>query len=326
MQYLKLILIGTLISSTVHSSEVDQFTDRYIHLADSFDIISKKAESLLDKALVKANKKKRHQCNEKRLYKSMRKYFRNHVQGKEFAQFVMHDDSIDRRPTILKESIYGDFTVIDAYTIALAKIYKDTAGSVINVGGIQIGTDKFEHFMGQGYIYFKKYYLKKSHDLKALLQYGDLTERYLLGSKTTGVYSYGDLAANFTGMRFWNHLLQKNDDILGAEYNWGPYVVCTDGKWVKNKGDHKYTIDFNKYINVGWDEANNCAKFRKPSILKKVLDRITGLEVADKNGRNYYCPINSAAILEVKEMWGPVIGPQIINVEGHSYLKKYIEK
>ena len=60
-------------------------------------------------------------------------------------------------------------------------------------------------------------------------------EYFNLGAYGTGVMSYGDLAANFNGMRFWNHILGKRKDILNQDL--GPYVKCKDRKWVVNKKD-----------------------------------------------------------------------------------------
>lgn len=42
----------------------------------------------------------------------------------------------------------------------------------------------------------------------------------------TGVFSYGDLSAEFNGMRFWNHMLQLRDDILGSEQNLAPILFA----------------------------------------------------------------------------------------------------
>ena len=89
---------------------------------------------------------------------------------------------------------------------------------------------------GMGFTYFTKHY-QKGKDIKDVLSYGIALEKTILGGNVfaTGVFSYGDLSANFNGMRFWNHVLQKNDDILGSEHNLGPYVTCSADKWQVNE-------------------------------------------------------------------------------------------
>ena len=45
--------------------------------------------------------------------------------------------------------------------------------------------------------------------LKHALMIGLKEEYGILGRLPTGVISFADLAADFNGMRFWNHVLQK---------------------------------------------------------------------------------------------------------------------
>ena len=119
------------------------------------------------------------------------------------------------------------------------------------MGDFQIGSDKIEHFFGRGYVYFNKFYNKKK-SIEKIHGYGYYLERYQLGATMTGVYSYADLVANFNGMRFWNHILQAESDILGEDL--GPYVRCYEGKWEQIKDVN--WLDYRNY-------SRNDYKFEK---------------------------------------------------------------
>jgi hypothetical protein len=314
---MKIAFLMVLISTIVQSSEVDSFTHRYNQLNDELEKISEKTEEHFDMALIEANQ--RGSCSEKRLYKSMRRQFRNHVQGK-FNRWLAHTKDVQKNRTKFDQSIYADFKWHEAYTTAIKNIYKDTEADLIKVNGHLIGTDKFEHFFGRGYAYYVRYYRQKK-SLEEVLKFGHRSERYILGANTTGIYSYGDLASNFIGMRFWNHLLQKNDDILGKEHNLGPLVLCQNGRWVKNKLERKYVIDWTKYINAGWDEGNNCAKFRIKSLSQKVTNKIHALNEQNP-GLQFSCPIEPEKLQDAWTFYGDIISPWIFNPGGHDYILK----
>src|SRR5262249_11830856 len=67
----------------------------------------------------------------------------------------------------------------------------------VKVNGVLVGTDKLGHFVGQGRKYYQRWL--KSHDEARAAQQSAYTERAIFGSKTTGVYSNGDLVSNYEG-------------------------------------------------------------------------------------------------------------------------------
>ncbi len=311
------VLLGYLcfLSPLVYASEVDNFTDRYEPLADSLDYLNQKTEEVFDQALLLVNEKKG--CSQKRLYKNLRVYFRNHVQGK-FNRWLAHTDEIAKRPVNNSHGIYQDFKWYEAPTAVIKDLYQDTTAEAIMVNGVQTGTDKFEHFFGRGYAYFMKAKnSKKNNKMKEVLRFGHKSEKYFLGAHTTGIYSYGDLAANFHGMRFWNHLLFKSQDVLGAEYNQGPYVVCREGQWRKNLISGKFPFDWKNYVDVSWDEGQNCSAFRTEALLNKAKKRVQILE--ERTGLRHTCPVNPETIKSLKEKMLP-FSKWFINSDGHRKL------
>ncbi len=272
------------------ASEIDPFRRRadLIALEDMAPLINKKSNEYLKEALDLANTKSG--CSEKRLYKKMRKFFRNHVIG-ELAPYIIDSPEIRRLETRTSQSIYRDFRWYEAVIPGLyARVFSDPAGKILNLNDHLVGTDKFEHFMGTGFKYFKIYSQNQNESgLLQILKKGESLEVGFMGSVTTGVKSYGDLVANFNGMRFWNNVLGKQPDILGQDI--APYVKCESGKWKINN-----EIDWTFYVDVAWDEGINCSKFRTESMLAKVEGII---EIYQQHTDvDLTCPMNSQALNE----------------------------
>lgn len=300
-------------SNNRHKSEIDSFHGRYTELADATDALNKKTKELFQDALKRANEKqekKGKSCSKKILYKSMRKNFRNHYLGK-LNPWIIKTDKIDKVVVSVENSIYQDFKWYEAYVPGLfARTFKDPSAMLLRVKDVKLGNDKFEHFLGSGFNYFKKHYLKKE-SLREALIIGWKAETGLLGAATTGVMSYADMVANFNGMRFWNHLLAENEDVFGPEekFNPGPYVVCKDHKWVQVKD-----MDWSYYIDHAFDEGINCSKFKNKEMTETVISRIAAIEM--KEDRNYQCPILPLELDKMVEKYKP-FKSFLINTEGH---------
>lgn len=278
----------------VQSSEVDSFNQRYGNLKDSTDQINDFSNKLFDKVLGRVNADGRG-CNDISLYENLRKEFRNHLSG-EFSKYISYSPELDRIKIKTANSIYEDFTTRDSLVLGFySRNINDPIASAINIRGHFVGTDKFEHFAGTGFRYFKHRYLKKN-SLESTMDIGTGDENGLLGAYTTGVISYGDMVAEFNGMRFWNHVLQKNDDVLGV--NLGPYAKCEGGQWQKVK-----EIDFGQYVDDGWDEGINCSRFRTQRMVDKIVKKTKQLE--ELTGHNYTCPIDPKRLENANTKYGP---------------------
>lgn len=295
-----LIGLTLLMSLNISASEVDQFSYRFEPLSDASKVVNNKANMFLKDALKITNKWARGKdinCSEKHLYKTMRKFFRNHIQG-QLTPFVINSELVPKRVIPIDQSIYKSLNVWQSPVMAGAsRVMKDTSGVIVKMGDTQIGSDKFEHFFGRGWAYFKKLYIH-GKSLDDVMKYGDRLERYMLGAVTTGVYSYGDLAANFNGMRFWNHVLQKNNDVLGPDHNLGPYVQCKGRKWVQVK-----KINFLDYIDASWDEGSNCSDYKNSKTVELVNIEIDKLNTDDKT-QSIECPMEPGKIHALYDKYG----------------------
>lgn len=305
-------LLITNLSNHLIAAETDQFTNLDRPIADSADHLNDRTNFYLRKSLDKLNSTP-HKCDEKALYKELRIYYSNHLSGILMKE-LLKDPKIDKREIDLEESIFADWTAWDGIGMGLPFLKKSdlTLTGVMRVGDQTIGTDKIEHFWGQGFHYFSKNYLDKKGAIKAI-KIGIAKEKFILGGNKigNGVFSYGDLGANFNGMRFWNHILQLRPDVLGPEHDIGPYVKCEDQKWVIAK-----EIDFKYYIDDSMDESINCSKFPSKSTAEKVK-----LAVAN---RNLTCPIDQKRLEAMIEKYG-AMAKWIINEDGLDELKYFRE-
>lgn len=207
-----------------------------------------------------------------------------------------HDDehrflfSVDH--TQRQESIYRYLTPRQSIPI------RATLGGAIRVGKLLIGSDKFGHFLGQGYEYYRTGSLKKA------IARGDALEDEVLGYSSSGVYSYADLSANFAGYQFYKQLY-KGDN---------PYIICQEGAWKLNE---RHPFTWADYITPAWDEAINCSGYRSANFANRVKRRI--VELQEEQRKDLTCPVALTTCVDVladyrarygKEVASHLISPQ----------------
>ncbi|MFA6237703.1 MAG: hypothetical protein WC635_10285 [Bacteriovorax sp.] len=303
------ILFSALICSSIgFGAEADNFTARTLSLVDVSGQINDLANKYLADAVETVNLET--SCDqgaksEERLYIELKKYFSNHSKG-ELVKNILYTEAVAKNSLPLKESVYGQWSVHNGYLLGRKKAAASplALSPLIQIGEQIVGVDKLEHMFGMGFTYFAQQ--SKGKSIKQILKGGILKEKTFLGGNmlATGVFSYADLSANFNGMRFWNHMLLKQDDILGAEHNLGPYIGCEGSKWkIKN------TIDFKNYIDSSMDESINCSKFANKSGAQKFQEAIAQL--------GSVCPMDKDKLLEMQNKYRPSnIQHFIINEEG----------
>ncbi|OUR94170.1 hypothetical protein A9Q84_17870 [Halobacteriovorax marinus] len=272
---------------SIFAAEVDTFTARFEYFEDISSVVNRKANESIKAAVAKTQSLS--ECtsekSEKVLYKELRKFFANHTKGK-FLIDLLHSDEVFKRITPSLDSIYSEWEPLDGQS--LGGIFgfrrKLPLSPLVKFFDRFIGIDKFEHMFGMGRRYFLNYYFK-GHSLEKVLKRGIFGEKFILGGSMmgTGVFSFGDLSANFNGMRFWNHMLQRRDDVLGSEYNVGPYILCENNKFVVNTIN---PVDFNNYVDPSMDESINCPKFATKRAVRKYKRALKELGVT--------CPMSKA--------------------------------
>lgn len=113
-----------------------------------------------------------------------------------------------------------------------------TISPTVRIYGSHFGTDKIAHFFQQGYTYYKIYQRAvekgSSPDAAArqAVRWGQMTERTFYGTLISGVYSNGDLAANYAGMKFYQNLTRAVQ--VGNRSN-PAILILKNGIWAFNE-------------------------------------------------------------------------------------------
>lgn len=229
---MKKIILSTflVLTQNLFAAESDNFTARQLDLVDASTQVNELANKYLKNSIKNLSSRG---CDESALYAELRKVFANHSSG-EFTKDILYKGAVPIYALPIKQSVYESWEIFDGYLLGKKSAATSplALSPLIKIGDQAVGVDKFEHMFGMGFDYFTKKYIKGGN-IKLILNYGGAMEKTILGGNifATGVFSYGDLSANFNGMRFWNHMLQQHDDILGTDHNIGPYIICQDKKW-----------------------------------------------------------------------------------------------
>ena len=137
------------------------------------------------------------------LYKWVgRNIFASRVGG--WIKNIRSERPVRYRPNVFR-SIYGT-----AFSPFLVAFFFDSP--TVDLYGYYMGTDKIDHFFQQGHQYAEMV-LKREREgadgeeaIAAAVAHGVKQEHTYLGTMISGVYSNGDLAANYAGMKFYLNL------------------------------------------------------------------------------------------------------------------------
>ena len=263
-------------------------------------------------------------CNEKLLYRKLRKNLKGKLRARSWLRRdVFRNDQVDKQSHSFKGTIYRDFVPVKfiRFIGRPINLISPSFGDILLVGDVRLGVDKIGHFLGRdGYKMFKKYHVEE-WPLRKSLRIGWKGEHGFWGGKTTRVISYADMLANFNGMRFWNHILQRREDVLGQ--NLGPYLECQGDRWVQVK-----EMDWSDYVDHGFDESINCSRFAKEKNLHKVQKGIRAALNAQNLGSETTCPlldisgghVSQQDLDELEDKYRD-LAPYFLNFRGHNSLQ-----
>lgn len=169
-------------------------------------------------------------------------------------------------PFYLKQSIYKN----------TRRVYLSKSGLSPNLhaNGVYFGVDKLSHFGSTGRRYLKVFLheLKKGSSTeeaeRKAIRMGLSNEARILGLWPSGVFSYGDMEANYQGLRFYKKLCLDEQE---------PYLEKADGRWKLTR-----VPDIRTYVNPFWDESFNL------SYLAPGMWNVSSREIKEK-----YCPLRN---------------------------------
>lgn len=295
------LALGTGISMDLDAKEVDTFSLANATLTDVATLLDKEINIHLTAAIEVSNREPAI-CSKNALYGSIRKEFGNHVFDR-FTKKLFRSKTFPKTTIKVSNSIYSG--VGPSAPILWAQGKLGAGLTAIQYNGIRIGLDKLEHFFGSGYLYFKKHYLEHA-PLTEALYFGAEREIGVLGGYTTGVISFADLSANFSGMRFWNHLLNENPDAIGQQ-NLEPYIGCNNGRWTL-----MHPVTLKNYVDRTWDEAFNCNRYSSIGLARNVQSNIE--QLSRKLNKTLSCQTHEAQLAAFESKYGTT-APWILNLQ-----------
>lgn len=196
-------------------------------------------------------------------------------------------------------TIYSGVSLLDAPILQTVGV-----NPVIRVGAHRIGVDKLSHFMTEGADYYEAQ--RRGTGLSGILQIGQDEENGSYGLRTTGIKSYGDLAANYSGYLFWSQLFEGQN----------PYLVCENNKWVQ-----KRQFNWNDYVNPLFDESINCSQYVSEG-MQNVVDRNTQALTTANDLGSRVCPLDSGVCRNVHQYYEnpqvlrSIVGPRCLELSG----------
>ncbi|HOV31942.1 MAG TPA: hypothetical protein PLX23_01100 [Candidatus Hydrogenedens sp.] len=268
-------LLALYCSTIAFSAETDQYLTWGIELKDSADETNHYFNETLSNYLERVNNRAKPIEDPKELTADVYYHFFQFLGWSRFRTYIRHDPDIQKYPDLsvgkqkyLRESIH--------YGFAFPYFFMPMART-LRVGDVYFGTDKICHFFGYGRRYYQRYCrhiregYSKEEAMRKVVMWGIVHEDNMVGKLVCGVFSHGDLEANFQGF-----CLAR--DLCGGS---PPYIERIDGKWQLVR-----PVDLRKYITPGFDESyNNCHfwAMRKRVVLnileKKYCEKLNSPEV-----------------------------------------------
>lgn len=161
--------------------------------------------------------------------------------------WIISTDLVDRIPRGLEENRDYRKRYLLGKTVAFDFARWLQPSPTLQVNEIRIGSDKLAHFFSEGWWYYR--WWKKNRDdytpdelQHRLLQYGVDLEWWVQGMLVTGIFSPGDMEANYQGFVFYQQLCHGEKPLLYRQ----------EGRWYFSE-----TFDFRNYVYPEWDESWN---------------------------------------------------------------------
>lgn len=246
-------LLFLMSSFSAFAMETDNYLAWTLELPDASEDINEFIRSNIEEVL--SSQKANVSC-EKITYKIANR-FKTTPKGEVFVNWStkkLSDKIYPSSQKYLEQSIHKD---TPSLLLKLAPLAPN-----IQTGGIYYGVDKLSHFASTGRRYLTKYLkeIKKGASIeeaeRAAIRFGLANEAGILGIWASGIFSYGDVEANYQGLRFYKNLCLNEE---------GTYIEKREGKWVLAK-----IPDIRDYANPGWDESYNLSYVEKNNWEKSV--------------------------------------------------------
>jgi hypothetical protein len=283
---ISVVVLNLAVTARSFANETDNFTCRSRPLEDSIGAVDALVNAKIHEAVGRANARGAcdASCLVRELQKSVGANVRNPLTGighARLAGMVENAPGIDRCHLKFKESIYGARPYNQPWLFVFNGRIMFLSDS-IRLAGRVVGTDKINHFIREGLAHWRAVHEDgvgiesvMAHELGAPGWQLRLNENGLKGMTLTGVLSYADLAASYSGFRFWSDLLTPDmpDSFVTRD--------ATTGRLAQRR-----PFSFVSYVSDAWDETINRSAFH-PVLAKQVATalRDRSMDVPDASCR-----------------------------------------
>ena len=168
----------------------------------------------------------------------------------------------------------------------------------IRVGDVYFGIDKVGHFFGFGRRYYQRYLrlvesgVSQEEAEERVVLWGIGGEMVYVGKVVDGVFSHGDLEANYQGFRLARDFCEGDDPFLLKEGN--VYSLTRD-------------IDIRDYITPEYDESYNVPVF------SKIRQRRVSDILQEKYSEAYFSTSVQARFARYRELGEPSYGKRLVD-------------
>ncbi|MCZ6640446.1 MAG: hypothetical protein O7F71_02630 [Gammaproteobacteria bacterium] len=253
LRHVIVLFTSLMLVTGAHGYETDPYTNRHVEISDSTSLLDDRVNDVLDDLSSSWTE------GEDEWQFIMAIY---HILGglhwvDKLERWAINSDAVEKLPNSRKMSIYQGLPL---YATRVAGLFG--FGPTIKLNGAYVGTDKIGHFFSQGRKFYARY-LRHGDEARAARR-SIITEKYLFGLLTTGVYSNADLVANYEGYLFYRSLF--HDDIVPGKtaiFRW------EDGRPVRQRN-----FMWSDHVNAFWDEAVNANHYDRllmPHVRKRLL-------------------------------------------------------
>ncbi len=242
-------------TSGASAYESDQYTNRTQDISDAQELL----DGVVNQAIQSILKQKKAPRTKHKIAKAIYNEIGGLYWADKIERWASKSPEVEKYDQTRRESIYKGMPFW-----ATRVNFFFGVGRSFRVNGVMVGSDKFGHFVSQGYKYYRREL--RGEPSRKLLQNGWFAERWIFGEFTTGVFSNADLVANYEGWRFYQSLFDDN-------VSEGKTAILTlDGDvYVQQR-----PFTFADHVNAYWDEALN-PSYTVPSLNKRLRKAIVAL-------------------------------------------------
>ena len=256
------------------ADETDNFTCRLRVLRDSLGALDAIMNARIQATLARVNSggvRCDEACLARELQADVGGAYRLPLTGiphSRFERWIGERPDVDRCHIAFSDSIYGAPPFNQPWLFPFTGRIILIADS-IRLNGRLIGIDKINHFIREGLSHWKG--VREPGGSIAAVMRKELgppgrqfrwNEYGLKGWSLTGVLAYSDLAAGYSGYRFWSDIssIGQPASLVARD--------TTSGKFVQRR-----PFTFAEYVNDAWDEGVNCSEFQ-PALARQVASAL----------------------------------------------------